>query len=389
MKLPLPLGLAGMLALSLAGCATVETVTYPPPTGDPVADGRAIATRVPARDRMLWDYRTAATAMRRGRFADAKALLDDAVVTLNGIYGPDRDAQKARSLFQEESRKKFLGEPYERVMAYYYRGILYWMDGEPDNARACFRSAQLADSNLDDQSYAADYVLLDYLDGLASAKLSADGSDAYRRALAACKGEAPPAYNVRANVLFFVECGRGPAKYAAGQYGEQLRFREGPAGARAATLKVAGQTLRALPYDDLYFQATTRGGRVMDHVLAKKAVFKSATDTVGDAAIISGAVLASHRGRNSKADEVGAGLLLFGLASKLVSAATTPNADTRAWDNLPQFLSFAAVTLPAGSHPVTVEFQSATGSPLPTLTKTLTVNVVAAPRDTVVFLSDQ
>jgi hypothetical protein len=30
----------------------------------------------------------------------------------------------------------FIGEPYERAMAYYYRGLLYWRDGEIDNARA-------------------------------------------------------------------------------------------------------------------------------------------------------------------------------------------------------------------------------------------------------------
>ena len=50
--------------------------------------------------------------------------------------------------------------------------------------------------------------------------------------------------------------------------------------------------LPVAPCDDVNFQATTRGGRVMDHVLANKAVFKSATDTAGDAAIISGAILA-------------------------------------------------------------------------------------------------
>ena len=43
----------------------------------------------------------------------------------------DKSAKKARSYFSEESKKIFQGEPYERVMAYYYRGILYWMDGEP------------------------------------------------------------------------------------------------------------------------------------------------------------------------------------------------------------------------------------------------------------------
>ena len=58
-------------------------------------------------------------------------------------------------------------------MAYYYRAILYWMDGEPDNARACFRTGQLLDSDAENKTYVGDYALLDYLDGLASVKLAA------------------------------------------------------------------------------------------------------------------------------------------------------------------------------------------------------------------------
>ena len=57
------------------------------------------------------------------------------------------EAARARGLFAAERTKPFIGEPYERVMAYYYRGILYWRDGQPDNARACFRSGQVIDSD--------------------------------------------------------------------------------------------------------------------------------------------------------------------------------------------------------------------------------------------------
>ena len=63
------------------------------------------------------------------------------------LYGPDKDAKKARSLFHEESKKGFIGEPYERVMAYYYRGLLYWRDGEPDVASIDALIANLADLN--------------------------------------------------------------------------------------------------------------------------------------------------------------------------------------------------------------------------------------------------
>ena len=142
----------------------------------------------PPRDRVLWQYRLAAAAMRQGKFDVAKQNLDDALLTLGGIYGKDADAKKARSYFHAEAKKTFIGEPYERSMAYIYRGILYWMDGEPDNARACFRSAEFEDSDAENHQYAGDWVLPEYLDGLATTKLGGDGSDAFKRAQADRQG---------------------------------------------------------------------------------------------------------------------------------------------------------------------------------------------------------
>ena len=98
-------------------------------------------------------------------------------------------------------------------MAYIYRGIIYWMDGEPDNARACFRSAEFEDSDAEKHQYAGDWVLPDYLDGLITTKLGGDGSDAFKRAQADAEGVKLPPYNLKANVLFFIEFGPGPTKY--------------------------------------------------------------------------------------------------------------------------------------------------------------------------------
>jgi hypothetical protein len=371
-------------ALGLSGCATTQHAAALRPTGDPIADGRSAISSGPAKDRVLWQYRTALEALRRGTYEEAKTLLDDALLSIGSISAKDKEAKRSRGFFSEESRKTFRGEPYERVMAYYYRGILYWMDGEIDNARACFRSAQLQDSDTENKEYSSDYVLLDYLDGFAMAKLGNDGSDAFKRAQALNKTGPLPPYDLKANTFFFVECGSGPTKFATGEYQEQLRFHPGGSAAHSALIKIDGQTISLRPNDDLNFQATTRGGRIMDHVLANKAVFKSAADTAGNAALISGAVVAQNRHNQ----EAALGLLAFGLVSKIVSATTTPAADTRSWNNLPQYLGFTAVQLPAGQHTVTIDFLDASGQPLPTLKKTATVNV-SATRDTVVFVSDK
>ncbi len=380
------LAVASLLLFS--GCATTEKKPAVVLTGNILVDGPNAIVNGPKRDKVLWEYRTAAACMRAGRFPEAKQYLDDALLALGGIYGKDKDASKARGYFHEESKKTFIGEPYERVMAYYYRGILYWMDGEPDNARACFRSGQIEDSSSEGEQYNADYVLLDYLDGLASVKLGGDGSDAFKRALAEDKkfGK-PPAYDAEANVLFFVEFSPGPRKYAAGEYREELHFSIARPPVHSAVVSVDGRTLRAHPYDDLWFQATTRGGRVMDHVLANKAVFKKSTDIAGDVGIIGGATTAMAS-RNQTGQEVGLGLLAAGIITKVVSSAATPAADTRAWDNLPRYLSFAALKLSPGPHVATIEFQAEGGAPLPNLTKTITINVPADKHDKVVFVSD-
>ena len=380
---------AGTLLL-LCGCVTVHEhdVTL---SGNILVDGPMMVTNGPVKDRLLWQYRTAAAALRHGDYELSRQYLDDALTRLGGVYGPDKSAERARSYFHEEHEKNFIGEPYERVMAYYYRGILYWMDGEPDNARACFRSGELEDSSSEGEQYTADYVLLDYLDGLATTKLGDDGSDAFARAEKECQFVKPPPYDLKANVLFFLEFGPGPQKYAAGQYGEELHFIVRQSPVRSAVIKVEDQTITVGPYDDLGFQATTRGGRVMDHVLAGKAVFKTGTAIAGNVATGVGLTTAmiGADNRNDVATGVGLGIMAAGLITQAVSASVTPRADTRTWDNLPRYLSFAALSLPPGPHTAIVEFLDQGGQPLANLTKTITIDVSADKHDKVVFVSDR
>lgn len=371
--------------LSIAGCASTSkhSVTL---TGNILVDGPNAAQNGPPRDRVLWEYRTAAAAMRQGQYDLARQNLDGAIASIQGAFGPDRSARQSRGFFRSESRKTFMGEPYERSMAYIYRGILYWMEGEPDNARACFRSAQFEDSDTQDKQYSGDWVLADYLDGLATAKLGGDGSDAYKRAQAAARGVTLPPYNTNANLLLFFEFGPGPAKLATGQYGEELRIQARPSGVASVRFKIAGLDVPVAPSDDVAYQATTRGGRVMDHILGNKAVFKSSTSAAGDVALIGGLSTAAIS-RDSTAQTVGLGIAAAGLISKLVSSAARPAADTRTWDNLPHYLSFAALSVPPGKQTLTVEFLDGGGRPLANLTKMITVTVPEG-RDKVVFVSD-
>ena len=284
----LPPLFAAFFLVTLAGCYTAPRPVVPY-TGDPVVDGNANLAVAPEQDKALWEYRIAAAALRRGQNAEATAKLDDALARTAGALAPGAQAAKSRKLFGREETKPFAGEPYERIMGNYYRGLIYWRDGEPDNARALFRSGQFIDSDTENKTYSGDWVLLDYLDGLATRKLAGDGSDALARARASAQAQSrpvPPDYDAKANVLVFAEYGPGPLKYASGEYGELLKFTVDKSPVAFARLTVDGRTLELPPYDDVSWQATTRGGRVMDHILGNKAVFKQRSETVGDVALV-------------------------------------------------------------------------------------------------------
>ncbi len=148
-------------------------------------------------------------------------------------------------------------------------------------------------------------------------------------------------------------------------------------------------------YDDLGFQAATRGGRVMDHILGNKAFFKTGANVAGDIALAGSAIAqdnARRREREGKdgeeSERAAIGLGVLGMIGKAAAAATEARADTRQWENLPQRLSFAAVRLPAGEHAGRIEFLDREGNILEQRTRNLIFSVAAGNRDTVVFLSE-
>lgn len=378
------------IAIAAGGCASSDYAKRPQLTGDPVVDGKNAIQYGPAKDRVLWQYRVALTCLRKGDYEEARRMLDEAIARIGGIYTSDSDAKKARSFFHHEGRKTFIGEPYERVMAYFYRGMLYWMDGEPDNARACFRSAQFQDADAEKHEYAADYVLLDYLDGLATAKLGGDGTDEFNRAVQNTRGMSrPPPYNKKANVLLFIEYGKGPKKFAAGAHSEQLKFAQDVSVVASINLRVGTNQYPLIAYDDLQWQATTRGGREMDHILANKAVFKDATTATAIAAGATSLMLANPREMMRHGTPGEAALIAGGIAAVagVLAATTQTEADIRAWDNLPRYLTFAPLELPAGTHSIIVDFRDGSGRTIGS--KTVSVTVPAgATKDTVLFVSE-
>jgi len=403
----LSLSLLALLSL-LSACTTPPPAPPPAPppqlaqTGDSAIDTyeqRLAAS--PEKDRALWEYRLATAALRHDHPDIAKPVLDDALALAAANYGNiNKAAAKSRGLFQQEASKPYVGEAYERVMANYYRAILYWADGQPDNARALLRNAQLIDSDTLDKQYAGDYILADYLDGYITARQTRDpasGAAALARARANAAAQnrvAPPDYDLTANVMLFVEYSQGPQKTAAGNVGQQLLYNIPPATVASARLTIGNKQNIALPpYDDTGFQAITRGGRIMDQILGNKAEFKQTAETIGKVSLM-GAVMtnAYAYGRNSQIATVA--LLGAGLISKAISAATQTKADTRCWDTLPRYLSFAALKLAPGEHAATLTFYDPNGGALMQQTQRFIITVpdpaahpFAPPQDVIIYRS--
>lgn len=373
-----------LFTLWMTACQTPDIQPTPEYSDDLVIEGKRLIAQAPRQDKNLWRLRVGLIALKQNQANEARALFDAAMPAAGQILQTDASTRMAQSLFSSENVKGFHGEPYERAMGWFYRGLIYWMDGEPTNARACFRTAQLMDALAEKQQYRADWVILDYLDGFITAKLGKDGSAALQRAREHAGAIALPDYNPAANTLVVLQTGFGPVKKSGGDVGEALVYDAGHSDVAQIRITAAGQTVTAPVFDNLTLQASTRGSRAMDLILARKANLKKVGDTIGDIGTVPGVVLVDYEDTR----DAGLALLGVGLVGKFIGNSVEPRADTRTWNNLPQHLSFAALQLPAGEHPATVDFLDTTGAALPDRKKSVLLTVQAG-RDTVVLVADR
>lgn len=276
-------------------------------------------------------------AIEAGNFRTAELAFDESLRRIDAIYANDENARKAKSLFSAEKVKDFKGEPYERSMAFYYRGLLYARAGDYQNARASFLAADYQDTVAEQESYRGDFGLMPYLAAWASA-CDGDASKAEDLAKnAAAKDPALAALSTSARMLYLLESGAGPVKVGNGKYKELLTFSAAAGGAEVPlTLSgVSGEWVRA---GDLNYQASTRGGRAVQAILDGKAQFKNTTQAVGEAAVDAGLFTASLGAMTDDADlaQAGGWAALAGSLFQLASTMSKPAADTRQWSSLPR-----------------------------------------------------
>lgn len=339
----------------------------------------------------------------------ASATFDSVTSAVGAIWGGTPEAAKARQLWYAESVKPFRGEAYERMMAYYYRGLLYLETHDFGNAQAAFRLSIEQDAYAEEQQARSDVVAPLYLLGIA---LQAQGSNAEAAsAFDALHRLRPdlPEFSPRMpmpSVILIAETGFAPRKVPDGLNAERMRiFRGKNFAERTAAVSIDGAAPSDLwPMDDIYYQASTRGGRPIDYILKGKAHFANSTAGIGSAFADLGSHMAlqlsfteeiagSSNGNagNTAAAMTGADVIeVLGAASQLVGALVKPAADVRYWDNLPDAVHMLPLELRPGSHTLAVTFADAAGHELPELSQRMTVAVdSASPRPLIAWVSSR
>lgn len=275
-------------------------------------------------------------AMAVGEYTTAEWAFDAALDRIEAIYANDEAAKAARSKFNTESIKDFKGDPYERAMAYYYRGLLYLRTGDYGNARASFVSAEYQDTVSEAEEFQSDFALMNFMAGWSARCMGSEAlaSDSFAAAakIEPALGE-PPAGTT---MLHIAETGMGPVKLMRGQGGQMVGLVPSVDFTPQDVAPKLGSTTFARAAD-INFQATTRGGRKFDAVMNGKVAFKNTMGTVSDIASTATSLLADQLG------VAGSVLGLLGaFGAGAASDATKTQVDVRYWDTLPDAIFLSA-----------------------------------------------
>lgn len=320
------------------------------------------------RNVVLNQSRAGLAAMWLGAKQAAEQSFDQSLSRIEAIYANTEEAEKARSVYYKENIKVFKGEPYERAMAYYYRGLLYLMAGDFDNARASFKGGMLQDGLAEDERYRQDFAVLAFLEGWTyhCQAMTTQASERFAEAAEVSSLKTLRAPEADHRYLLIAETGAGPRKVGGGEFKHLLQFEQPPSdGIVGAEFRIGQQTVRTVAAEDIYWQATTRGGRQIDAILNNKAVWKGDLDKVGDVMMTAGTttMMMGGMGGNDSAAMVGGLMMLMGAVAKANSAAMNPAADIRQWDNLPGTVHIATTVLPAPGTETYVNYLGADGTP--------------------------
>jgi tetratricopeptide (TPR) repeat protein len=266
----------------------------------------------------------------------------------------------------DEKIKIWKGEPFERAMANFYLGLTYYIQQDYPNARGAFENAlfklrdygEEGDDKGEQYSQAESNFALGFL-MLAKCYQRLDRPDDARKNFERAVQYRPELRNLadfdinqKSNVLLVIDFGYGPYK-RKNVDGAIVGFAPTPAEAGPIPrpmIVVDGQTLDLehmnRPPVDLLALAQDRRWQSIDTIR----VVKSA---LGTGLIAAGA----YEGLRQHSDP---GLALGLIAAGVVLKATS-QADVRQWEMLPRTTFILPLSLPPGTHDVTINFPAVIG----------------------------
>ncbi len=267
----------------------------------------------------------------------------------------------------DEKLKIWKGEPYERAMANFYLGLVYYMRHDYNNARAAFENAlfKLRDYG-DDKDKKDDFRRVDSNFALASLMLGRCWQRLGREDLAAANFQRATAFNPslasladsraqgQSNVLLVVDFGRGPRKitnFDGAIVGlGPTPAEEGPVPEPVVQVDGTPFPLAGLnrPPVDLLALAQDRRWQSIDTIRTVKSALGTGLIAAG---AIDGLTDDRHRRIGMDLALIGAGLLL----------KATSQADVRQWEMLPRTVFLLPLKLSPGKHDITVRFPGARG----------------------------
>jgi hypothetical protein len=277
------------------------------------------------------------------------------------------------AMFFSERQKFWMGDPYERAYNSWYLGLLYYQLGDVVNAPPALKNAVFVDSgDIEAGEYIADWLPAHVMRIRAlMARQDMETVQSVIAEIGRLPDVAPNAEKgmpnnfdpaVRkwmtleaqqdANTIMMLELGVGPYFTAEGHHGSTRVTNQGEYRESFVDVYVDGEPLgRAFKIGDTFYQAITRGGRVMDDILKGKAIAKTASIAVGASAMHVGRVLYQKGNKTAGAITglVGAGLLIAGLLGNA-------EADTRGNVLLPGETHLMMAKLPPGEHTVELRY---------------------------------
>lgn len=323
--------------------------------------------------------------LERSEFELAGLVLDEAIGVIESFYVDDEAAEIARtSSFSDEAIKDFKGEPYERVMLYYYRGLAYLGEHKLQNARACFRAAAQHDAVAEEEQNRCDFASMYFLQGVVAQWVGDKNRESIAFNEVGRQRPAVPLPTAAPATLVLIETGAAPVKIVDGIDGERLTFhRNRKTKAVSARLVADSGNLVATPIEDIYWQSATRGGRAIDYFLEGKAYFKkevAAKSQVGVeiGATIQGAAQAidtvvefesmasgmDTMGGSGSLGEIGAAIGVASSLRSMLAGQVRARADDRHCRNLPEAIHVLTSDELLLEDRVRIEFLDGDGSVL-------------------------